>query len=323
MTLRVLIVNRKSTIPVFKYGGTQRDIYAQGKELAAMGHKVSYLVKKGSYCPFGEIIPYNPSKTLNEQIPPLTDVVHFHDRPDEPVDKPLMVTVHGNGKPGESFHINTVFVSKNHAQRHNSQRYVYNGLDFDLLGKPDLNHPRKHLLFLAKASWKVKNLKGSIQIAKAAGRKLAVVGGRKWLCLDKGITYYGMLGGEKKNRVIQDAQALLFPVLWHEPLGLAVLESMYFGCPVYGTPYGSLPELINNERGYLSDSQSKLAQAIRHCQEKDPKKIHQFVTDNFSAKTMTLKYLECFNQILDGKNLNPKKPKSTITQKQPLMTMKE
>lgn len=67
--MKVLIVTRKSHIPVFNYGGTQRDIYAQGKELVAMGHQVSYLVKKGSSCPFGEIIPWDESRSLDEQIP--------------------------------------------------------------------------------------------------------------------------------------------------------------------------------------------------------------------------------------------------------------
>ncbi|MCF8332317.1 MAG: glycosyltransferase [Bacteroidales bacterium] len=315
-----MIINRNSIIPVFKYGGTQRDIYAQGKELAKLGHKVSYLVKKGSNCPFGEIIAYDPQKTLDEQIPIDTDIVHFHDRPDETIKKPYIVTVHGNGKPGETYDINAVFVSKNHAYRHNSKRYVYNGLDFDLLGKPNLDHPRKHLLFLAKASRKIKNLKGSIEITKKAGKKLAVVGGKK-LNIDPQIKYYGMLGGEEKNRMIQNSEALLFPVLWHEPLGLAILESLYFGCPVFGTPFGSLPELISSELGFISNSKSELTEAIKNSGSYDPVKCHQFVADNFSARKMTENYLQLFEEVLNGHDLNPVQPSSMITEKEPLFKM--
>ena len=320
--MKVLIINRNSTIPVFKYGGTQRDIYAQGKELTALGHQVSYLVKKRSSCPFGDIIEYNPNQKLQEQIPEDADILHFHDRPDEPVNKPYMATVHGNGKPQEEFDINAVFVSQNHAERHNSKRYVYNGLDFDLLGKPDLNHPRKHLLFLAKTSRKIKNLKGSIEITKRARKKLAVVGGKK-LSFNPQIQYHGMLGGDLKNQVIQNSEALLFPVLWHEPLGLAILESLYFGLPVYGTTFGSLPELISRERGFLSNSKSELARAIREGGNYSPEKCHQFIADNFSARKMTEDYLKCYEEILNGHNLNPENPKSLITGKEAPFSMIE
>ncbi len=82
-----------------------------------------------------------------------------------------------------------------------------------------------------------------------------------------------MLGGEKKNQAIQNSQAILFPGLWHEPLGLAILESLYFGCPVFGTTYGSLPELISAERGFLSNSKSELVNAIRNAGNYDPEEM--------------------------------------------------
>ena len=63
-----LLIVCNSVIPVFKYGGTQRDIWAQGKEMVDMGHKVVYLVKKGSTCSFAEVIHIDDSKTITEQI---------------------------------------------------------------------------------------------------------------------------------------------------------------------------------------------------------------------------------------------------------------
>ncbi len=277
-----------------------------------MGHEVSYLVAPGSSCPFAKVIPFNKNKELDQQVPGEVDIVHFHSpRATEYHGKPYMVTVHGNGKPGEQFALNTVFVSKNHAKRHGSDQFVYNGLDLEELGKVNLAHPRKHLLFLAKASRGVKNLKGSLQIARMAGKKIAVVGGRK-LSLNKNVKYHGLLGGQAKNSVIQDSEALLFPVLWHEPLGLAILESLYFGCPVFGTPYGSLPELISPEFGYLSKSKSELAKAIKHAGNYDKAKCHAFIADNFSAKKMTLDYLHLFERILNGQKLHEKNPRTIV-----------
>ena len=307
--MKVLIVSKKSRIPVHGYGGTQRDIWAEGKILNEKGHQVTYLVEKGSSCPFAEVIPHDPGRTLEEQIPEEVDIVHLHHEPKEKLSKPYMVTIHGNGKPGEVFDRNAVFVSRNHAKRHGSSRYVYNGLDLDQLGVPDLNNERKGLLFLAKINRRVKNLKGSIDIAHMAHKKLHVAGGRK-LDFKRGVKYYGMVGGEKKNRLLQQSEALLFPVLWHEPLGLAILESMYYGMPVFGTPFGSLPELVSRERGYLSRSKSQLAHAIREYRGYDRRKCHEFVADNFSDSKMTEQYLKLFEEVLSGRSLNDPRPRT-------------
>lgn len=307
--MKIAIVSKKSLIPARAYGGTQRDIWAEAKELSALGHSVVFIVRAGSSCPFADVLPYEPGRPLNEQVPGDVDIVHYHGNLREPLDTPNMTTVHGNGQPGEVFDINSVFVSSDHARRHGSSRYVYNGLDFDALGRPELDSPREGLLFLAKASWSVKNLKGTRAIAAMARRRLHVVGGRG-LSLTGRVKYYGMVGGELKNQVINGREALLFPVLWNEPLGLAILESLYFGLPVFATPYGSLPELIDGDRGRLSTSVSELAEAVRDAGSYDRRKCHEFVADNFSARKMTVEYLKLFEEVLAGTPLNPEPPRT-------------
>ena len=79
--MKILIVNPE-IIPAKFYGGTERVIWCLGKELVKLGHKVSYLVKKGSVCNFGKIIPINPGKDIIDQIPVDTDLVHFNFTPD-------------------------------------------------------------------------------------------------------------------------------------------------------------------------------------------------------------------------------------------------
>lgn len=321
--VNILIVHKNGKIPVKHYGGTQRDIWIQGKELVNMGHSVTFLVKKGSSCPFAQVIPYNKNKPFAEQIPSDIDFVHFHSPVINPeINKPYMVTVHGNGKPGEQFDQNTVFVSKNHAERHNSDQYVYNGLDLDDLGPVNLNYPRKHLVFLAKASRSVKNLSGCIEIAGRAGKKLAVIGGRK-LNVNPNIKYYGYIGGAKKSAVLQAGDALLFPVLWHEPLGLAILESLYFGCPVFGTPYGSLPELITPEFGFLSNSKKELVDAVQHLRQYDRKKCHELICDQFSGRKMTEDYLKLFEKVMNGEKLNKQQPRTLISSQKDELFMDE
>ncbi|NQY28269.1 MAG: hypothetical protein HRT69_02240 [Flavobacteriaceae bacterium] len=52
---------------------------------------------------------------------------------------------------------------------------------------------------------------------------------------------------------------IYLPVLWNKPFGLAIIESLYTGYPVFGPNYGSLPELIPENVGYTSNSMSEIA----------------------------------------------------------------
>ena len=109
--------------------------------------------------------------------------------------------------------------------------------------------------------------------------------------LDPRVLFEGMVGGEQKSRLINGSKALLFPVRWNEPFGLAVVESLYFGCPVFGTPYGSLPELVTPEFGFLSNKQSELVEALSHVEEYYRLKCHEYICDNFTSVHMAQNFL--------------------------------
>jgi glycosyltransferase involved in cell wall biosynthesis len=315
--MKILIVNN-TTIPALKYGGTERVVWSLGKELNKAGHQVTFLVGKKSVCPFAKILIYNPEIDINDQIPEDTDLVHSFIPFSTTPKKPYIITVEGNGQAFEEFDINTVFVSRNHAERHSSQSFVYNGLDPEDYGKVNWLKSREHLLFLGKASRKEKNVKDCKFLAQVTEQKLAILGG--WgFSFSKYISYKGMVGGEKKNRLLNQGKALLFPIRWHEPFGIALTESMYFGNPVIGTTYGSLPELITPETGVLTNSLSDMAEAIGNIGSYDRKKIHQYVMDNFSSKKMMNDYFYLYEKVLNGEKINPHKPKSILTEKAPLL----
>lgn len=309
----LIVVNSK--LPVIKYGGTQRIMWWLAEYYTKIGHKVTFLAKPGTLCTFADVIIRDETKTLNEQIPQHIDIVHFNSTPKEEISKPFIVSIRGNGRKNEDFHINTCFLSKNHANRHNSNCFVYNGLNSDDYGKPNFEIKREHLLFLGKASWKVKNLKGCIDISKKAKRKLAVIGGKRlnfkmgWrFTTDFHVKFHGELGGVEKNNVIKKSSALLFPVLWHEPFGIAIIEALYFGMPVFGTTYGSLPEIVTKEVGFLSNNSDELIENIKNLEDYDRKKCHEYICDNFSIKNMAEGYLKLYEKVLNGETLNQEKP---------------
>lgn len=314
-TLHILLVyNRK--IPTLKYGGTSRGIWYLGKELQNMGHRITFLVGQGSQCDFAEVLPLDPSRPLASQIPKNVDLVHSHIPIWEPLPKPYMITLHGNSSQDRDFDINTTFISKDHAARYGSEVFVYNGLGLEEYGKPDFKLSREYVHFLGKAAWKVKNLKGCMGIARNAGLPLRVLGGHRVnlkmgvrVTLDPRVRFEGMVGGDTKNRLINGSLALLFPVIWNEPFGLALMESLYFGCPVFGTPYGSLPELITPEFGFLSNKKSELVHALGNVEDYDRKKCHEYVCDNFASIHMARNFLPLYEKVLNGIPLNPRPPR--------------
>lgn len=317
-----ILIADNNKLPEHKYGGTQRVIWDLGGELIKMGHKVTYLVKEGSYCNFANILILDTIKPLHQQIPENVDIVHYNfEIPQEDLSefkKPYLFTMHGNIGPDRTLPVNTVFVSQNHAERYGSSTYVYNGLNWDLYPNPRLSEKRSYYHFLGRANWKVKNMNGACVIANKANEKLVVMGGNRWnytnlkrsfkFLLSPKVHFKGMVDNTIKMQVMNNSKGLIFPVRWHEPFGLAVIESLYSGCPVYATPYGSLKELVSPEVGVLSNSSYELASAIKNSSF-SAKTCHEYAAENFNSRVMAEAYLKYYLKILEGSKLNTELPR--------------
>lgn len=313
--LHVLLVNQ-APVPVYAYGGTERVIWDLGRMLHQLGHRVTYLVPAGSSCPFGQVLTLQTGQDWSQQIPADVDVVHFQFKPDrtETIGKPWLMTQHGNSGVGEPLPLNTVFVSRDHAQRHGSGVFVHNGLDWDAYGAVDLNDPRRYCHFLGKAAWRVKNVQGAIAVARQTDLPLEVLGGDRLnfrrgfrLTLSPRIHFHGMVGGEQKMGLLRGSSGLVFPVRWHEPFGLAVIESLYFGAPVFATPYGALPELVDADNGVLATGVRALADGIR--QHRPQRRLnHEKARDLFNAGRMAKDYLKVYAEVLNGHALHAQPP---------------
>ena len=306
-------------LPATHYGGVERVIWALAMSLNNRGHNVTLLAASSSHCQFAKVIIYDPGLSLNEQVPDHIDLVHCHfpfNRVKH-IDKPLVVTLHGNAKQNEHLHPNTVFLSKNHAQRHGGECVVYNGLNWNDYPTPDFSKTRKGFHFLGKAAWRVKNVNGAIKtVLKLPKETLNVVGGNRLnfkmgfrFTLTQRVKFYGTVGGQEKFDVLNQSKGLVFPVLWDEPFGLAIIESLYFGCPVYGTPYGSLPELINSSVGVLSNSSDELALAMTN-NTFNVKDCYEYANDSFNADRLCEDYINIYEKVLNNYTLNSKEPEA-------------
>jgi glycosyltransferase involved in cell wall biosynthesis len=315
--MKILIVC-KEVIPVTLYGGVERIAWYLGRELVNIGHEVTYLVKPGSKSDFATTRILDLERKVADQIPDNIDLVHYHYTPDDVSETPVpyLITVHGNRNDKSEHDINSVFVSGNHALRYGSSTWVYNGLDWSDYSKPDLTTERKYFHFLGKAAWRIKNVQGAIDtISKTKREKLKVLGGTRInlkmgmrFTLSPRISFHGMVGGIRKEGLLNGSKGLLFPVRWHEPFGLAIPESLYYGCPVFGTPYGALSELVTKDVGFLSNNLESLAEALENSANYSAHTCHEYARENFNSGKMADKYLGLYERVLAGESLNDLPP---------------
>ena len=309
-----IVLYLNSELPALKYGGTQRVVYYLAQELIGLGHNVTLLIKGITQEIDIPYIIYDENKEFNSQVPKTTDIVHIHSNIPKDIDFPYVFTMHGNLNDTRELDQNTIFVSKNHAQRYGSESYVHNGLRWEDYLTPKLDTKRDYYHFLGNGAWRVKNLKGAIDIAKKAGEDIKVLGGDRFnfkmglrLTFTPKASFYGMVGGSYKDELLSSSKGLIFPVLWHEPFGLAIIESLYFGAPVFATPYGSLTELVPKEVGFLSNKKSELIEAVKQ-NNFDRDICHQYAKENFNAKKMATEYLIKYEDVINSKKLNLQKP---------------
>lgn len=311
--MEICIVDHGGILPAREYGGTERVIWGLGKSLTKLGYNVTFLVPEGSTCDFAKVLILDKNVDLEQQIPDDIDVVHLNLFPNKPLNRPYLITCHNNVPEKGPLDRNIVFISRNQAERYNGEIFVYNGLNWEDYPTPKFNNKRNSFHYLGKASWKVKNVMGAIKIANVNGHRLDIIGGKKWTSrnvkrgfkylFNPHIQFHGMLGDMDKIRIMEDSKGLIFPVNWHEPFGLAIIESFYAGCAVFGTPNGSLPELVTPETGFLGTSIKQIANALEEFRY-DPEFCHQYAIENFNSMKMATDYLKLYRKVLNGEYLN-------------------
>lgn len=114
------------------------------------------------------------------------------------------------------------------------------------------------------------------------------------------ITYSGNLSGQKKMKFLSQAKALLFPIQWEEPFGMAVIEAMACGTPVIAMKRGAMPELIKHGvTGFLAKDEKEFCEYMQRIDEIDPEECRKSVEHKFAASTMAKAYLERYKEVIE------------------------
>src|SRR5690606_9436967 len=113
-----------------------------------------------------------------------------------------------------------------------------------------------------------------------------------------GVEFLGEVGDAEKIALLRDARALLFPILWPEPFGLAMIESLACGTPVLTRRCGSTPELIDDPRiGALCDDDDGLVAALRDLDRFDRAACRASVERRFSVAAMASAYEAIYDEL--------------------------
>lgn len=122
------------------------------------------------------------------------------------------------------------------------------------------------------------------------------------------ITYSGGLGGKQKLTFLSHAKALLFPITWDEPFGMAVIEALACGTPVIAMNRGAMPEIIEHGvNGFLADNEQEFAEYMERIDEIDPEACRESVARKFSATAMAEKYLARYEEVIKRKKAAEKR----------------
>lgn len=231
------------------------------------------------------------------------------------ISTPMLTTIHGFSSPGiipvyRKYNKYNYYVSISDSDRSPELDYVqtvYNGIKTeDFSFNPN---PGEYLLYFGRIHPE-KGTVESIEIAKAAGRKLIISGliqdeayfqnKVKPLIDGQQIEYVGNSGPVDRNRLLGGAYALLHPISFDEPFGLSVAEAMICGTPVIAFNRGSMPELIeHNKTGFLTQSVEEAIDAVQQVNNLNRFYISEKAISRFSAERMVEQYIDIYKRIIE------------------------
>ena len=114
-----------------------------------------------------------------------------------------------------------------------------------------------------------------------------------------GVEFIGEINDQQKTQFLGEAQALLFPVDWPEPFGLAMIEAMACGTPVLAFRCGSVVEIVEDGlTGAIVDSTDEAIAALPRVIALDRNKVRQRFEQRFSATRMAKDYIDVYRSLL-------------------------
>ncbi|MEE8173115.1 MAG: glycosyltransferase family 4 protein, partial [Alphaproteobacteria bacterium] len=187
---------------------------------------------------------------------------------------------------------------------------IYHGLPLDAYDLGDGGGG--HLAFLGRICPE-KRPDRAIEIAKRAGVPLIIAAKVDEVdkdyfehvirpMLDHPLVHYiGEVDEVQKAQFLGEARALLFPIDWPEPFGLAMIEAMACGTPVVAYHRGSVPEIVDEGiTGFVVDNETAAVGAVEMSAGLDRGAVRARFEARFSVGRMVEDYLAIYAAMASG-----------------------
>jgi glycosyltransferase involved in cell wall biosynthesis len=280
-------------------------------------------------------------KVLEHVVRDQFDVVHFHiDYFHFPISRahriPHATTLHGrldlaDLPPLYRRYPDMPVVSISQAQRRpllfaNWIGNVYHGLPENDL---KLGEGRgKYLAFLGRICPE-KRVDRAIEIAVKSGLPLKIAAKVdkidrdyfeseiKHLLQQPGIEFLGEITEDQKSEFLGNAAALLFPIDWPEPFGLAMIEAMACGTPTLAFRCGSVPEIMTPLSGRIVETMDEAISAMEGLLTMDRRSVRRTFEARFTASRMAQDYVSLYESIATMRETSAAKSAAALSQSQP------
>ena len=230
---------------------------------------------------------------------------------------PTVLTLHGRLDSPEfrkvfAYHRNANYVSISDNQRRdmpdlNWVQTVYHGIDVQSF--PFVAERGEYLAFVGRMSHE-KRPDLAIEVAIRAGipLKIAAKVDHKEqpyfeeriepLLKHRLITWMGEVDEEGKKDLLSHALALLMPIDWPEPFGMAFIEALACGTPVITRNCGSVPELLKDGvTGYVADTADELVEAVHKVKRISRYTCRRYAEQRFDKLRMAKDYMRVYDQV--------------------------
>jgi glycosyltransferase involved in cell wall biosynthesis len=186
---------------------------------------------------------------------------------------------------------------------------VYHGLPGDLFTPQ--SRPGKYLAVVGRISPE-KRVDRAIRIALRSGFPLKIAAkvdkpDREYftaviepMLREPSIEFLGEISQSEKNDLLGNAYALLFPIDWPEPFGLAMIEAMACGTPVIAYPFGSVPEVVDEgQTGFMVTDEDQALKALERVERLDRMECRRVFEERFSADRMAREYATVYSYLCE------------------------
>jgi glycosyltransferase involved in cell wall biosynthesis len=204
-------------------------------------------------------------------------------------------------------------VSISHSQRSqlppmNRIETVYHGLPRTLL--PFQPRGGDYLAFLGRISPE-KGPDRAIEIALRAGMPLKIAAKidsldqpywdnviRHQVKRNPTVEFIGEINEREKAKFLGNAAALLFPIDWPEPFGMAMIEAMSCGTPVIAFPKGSVPEVIDDgQSGFIVSNVDDAVKAVERAMNLSRSGVRECFERRFTVERMAKDYISIYRSL--------------------------